>query len=221
MIAVSVQNFDLNKLAFNWFDVALVVILLFGLFRGRKNGMTKELVPLLRWLTLVVVCGLSYGTAAQTIANTAAVKKPASLILGYLLLAFVVFVLFAIIKRIVIRRDDDGKTFFGGGEYYFGMLSGMVRAGCIVLVVLAFLNAPTYTAADLREHENYVKRWFGGGLYNGDFFPDLHTVQEQVFRKSYTGHYITNYFDMLLIHTGPLVAAPPPPQKHPVVNIQK
>jgi hypothetical protein len=57
-------------------------------------------------------------------------------------------------------------------------------------------------------------------VYSGDFFPDLHTVQDQVFRKSYTGPYITNYFGTLLIHTGPPAAAPPS-QKHAVVNFQK
>jgi uncharacterized membrane protein required for colicin V production len=219
MIAAALQNLALDKVPFNWFDAALVFILGFGLFRGRKNGMTQEFLPLLQWLSLVIVCGLCYQTAAQTLVNTAALSKPASYVWGYLLLAAVTFVLFAIIKRIFIRRDDSGRTFFGVGEYYLGMISGIVRAGCIVLVALALLNAPTYTAVDLQAHQNYVKRWFGGGLYSGNFFPDLYTVQDEVFRKSYTGHYITNYFDMLLIHTGP--AAAPPPQKHAVINIQK
>ena len=31
--------------AFNWFDVALVLVLAFGFWRGRKRGMTKELLP--------------------------------------------------------------------------------------------------------------------------------------------------------------------------------
>jgi hypothetical protein len=36
--------------AFNWFDVALVLVLAFGFWRGRKRGMTKELLPTLQWL---------------------------------------------------------------------------------------------------------------------------------------------------------------------------
>jgi uncharacterized membrane protein required for colicin V production len=218
MIAVAVQNLALDKLPFNWFDVALVAILGFGLFRGRKNGMTKETLPLLQWLSLVIVCGLWYKTAAQTLVNTMALSKPASAVWGYLLLAVLVFLLFALLKRIFVPRETS-ESIFGVGEYYLGMISGVIRAGCIVLVALALLNAPTYTVADLQTHQDYVKRWFGGGLYSGNYFPDLYTVQDEVFRKSYTGHYVTNYFDMLLIHTAP--PAVQPRQKHAVINIQK
>ena len=42
MIAVATQSFALDQLPFGWFDVVLVAVLGFGLFRGRKNGMTKE-----------------------------------------------------------------------------------------------------------------------------------------------------------------------------------
>ena len=38
------------------------------------------------------------------------------------------------------------NNFFGGGEYYLGMSSGMVRFACMLLAVLALLNAPYYTA---------------------------------------------------------------------------
>ena len=45
MIAVATQatrSVSLDHLPFGWFDVALVALLVFGLFRGRRNGMTKE-----------------------------------------------------------------------------------------------------------------------------------------------------------------------------------
>jgi len=42
-----------NGMPFNWFDVFVVVLLGFGLFRGRRNGMSKELLPTLQWVVLV------------------------------------------------------------------------------------------------------------------------------------------------------------------------
>jgi hypothetical protein len=90
----------------------------------------------------------------------------------------------------------------------------------MLLAVLALLNAPFYTAADIKTHDAYVKRWFGGGLYSGDYFPSLQTVQEQVFTKSFTGPYIKDYLGPLLIETAPPPAAKPKP-KPAVVNIQK
>ena len=53
MIAAAVAAPATNAMSFNWFDMVVVVVLGFGLFRGRRNGMSKELIPLLEWLVLV------------------------------------------------------------------------------------------------------------------------------------------------------------------------
>ena len=44
---------NLDKLPFNWFDFVLVVVLVVGVFRGRKHGMSEELLPLLKWLAIL------------------------------------------------------------------------------------------------------------------------------------------------------------------------
>jgi uncharacterized membrane protein required for colicin V production len=219
MIAADVQSFALENLPVNWFDVAVLGLLILGLFRGRKHGMSKEILPLLKWLTLVLVSGFYYPMAAQLLVNTARWGKFASCFFGYLLLAFAIWILFLIFKRLLGYRLGE-NNFFGSGEYYLGMVSGMVRFACMLLAVLALLNAPYYTQADIQAHEAYTKRWFGGGLYSGNYFPDLATVQESVFKKSFTGPYIKDYLGPLLIETAPPSAVKPQP-KPAVVNIQK
>jgi uncharacterized membrane protein required for colicin V production len=219
MIGAAIPNLALDNLPVNWFDGVVVGMLIIGLFRGRKHGMSKEVLLLLKWVSLVVVCGLWYQTAAQLLVNTAALSRLASCIFGYLLLAFVIFLLFMILKRLLVYRVAQNNL-FGSGEYYLGMLSGMIRFACMLLAVLALLNAPFYTAADIKKHDAYVKRWFGGGLYSGDYFPSLQTIQEQVFTKSFTGPYIKDYLGPLLIETVPPPKAKPE-QKPAVVNIQK
>jgi uncharacterized membrane protein required for colicin V production len=219
MIAAAVQNLALDNLPVNWFDAVVLGMLIFGMFRGRKHGMSKEALPLLKWVSLVVVCGLWYQTAAQLFTNAAGLGKLPSCIFGYLLLAFAIWVLFLLFKRLLAYRMTE-NNFFGSGEYYLGMLSGMIRFACLLLAVLALLNAPFYTAADIKKHDAYVKRWFGGGLYGGNFFPNLQTVQEQVFAKSFTGPYIKDYLGPLLIETAPPPTAKPE-HKPAVVNIQK
>jgi hypothetical protein len=230
MIAADVQSFALENLPVNWFDVAVLGLLILGLFRGRKHGMSKEILPLLKWLTLVLVSGFYYPMAAQLLVNTARWGKFASCFFGYLLLAFAIWILFLIFKRLLGYRLGE-NNFFGSGEYYLGMVSGMVRFACMLLAVLALLNAPYYTQADIQAHEAYTKRWFGGGLYSGNYFPDLATVQESVFKKSFTGPYIKDYLGPLLIETAPPNAAKPeqtaapaaakPEKKTPVITIQK
>jgi uncharacterized membrane protein required for colicin V production len=219
MIGADIPNLALDNLPVNWFDGVVAGMLIIGLFRGRKHGMSKEVLPLLKWVSLVVVCGLWYQTAAQLLVNTAALSRRASCIFGYLLLAFVIFLVFSVLRWLLVYRLA-GNNLFGSGEYYLGMLSGMIRFACMLLAGLALLNAPFYTAADITKHDAYVKRWFGGGLYSGDYFPSLYTIQEQVFAKSFTGPYIKDYLGPLLIETAPPLAAKPE-QKSAVVNIKK
>ncbi|MGB8370109.1 MAG: CvpA family protein [Limisphaerales bacterium] len=216
---MAIPNLALDNLPVNWFDAVVAGMLIIGLFRGRKHGMSKEVLPLLKWVSLVVVCGLWYPMAAQLLVNTAALSGTPSCIFGYLLLAFAVVLVFMVLKRLLVYRLA-GNNLFGGGEYYLGMLSGMIRCACMLLAVLALLNAPVYTAQDIKKHEAYVKRWFGGGLYSGNYFPSLYTIQEQVFTKSCTGPYIKDYLGPLLIETTPPPVAKPEP-KPAGVNIKK
>jgi uncharacterized membrane protein required for colicin V production len=219
MIGADIPNLALDNLPVNWFDAAVVGMLIIGLFRGRKHGMSKEILPLLKWVSLVLVCGIWYPMAAQLLVNTASLSQLPSCIFGYLLLAFVVVLVFMVLKWLLGHRTAENNL-FGGGEYYLGMLSGMIRFACMLLAVLALLNAPVYTTQDIKTHDAYVKRWFGGGLYSGNYFPSLHTVQEEVFTKSFTGPYIKDYLGPLLIEIAPPPAAKPEP-KPAVINIKK
>jgi uncharacterized membrane protein required for colicin V production len=219
MIAASVQDLTTDKLPVNWFDLLLLGLLIAGFFRGRKNGMSREILPLFKWLAVVLVGGFFHPAVAPLFANTLRAGKTASLIYGYLLLAFVIIILFLIFKKLLVHRTGE-NNFFGGGEYYLGMMSGMVRFICMLLPVLALLNAPSYSAADIKANEAYAKRWYGGGMYSGNYFPDIHTIQEQVFKKSFTGPYLKEYLAPILIETAP-PGADKPQQKPATVNIQK
>jgi uncharacterized membrane protein required for colicin V production len=210
-----------SGLSFNWFDVAAIVILAFGLFRGRKNGMSRELLPAFQWVALVLVCGLGYSLVAQLFRNATNLDQLTSDVLGYLLLASVVWLLTSIPKHKFADRLAV-SNFFGGSEFYLGMLVGMVRYACILLAVLALLNAPVYTTADIKAHAAYVQRWYGGGEqgFSGDFVPTLQSVQEQVFEKSFTGPCIKKYLKPLLINSvQPVAKKSSSPQTHPVIHI--
>ena len=225
MIAAATQatnSFALDNLPIGWFDMVFLAVLIFGFFRGRKNGMTKEFLPVLKWLALVIACGKGYQAVGQVFINIAGWGKTLSYILGYLCVAFVVYVVFLLLNKLLAARLN-GSNFFGRGEYYLGMLSGVIRFACILLFALAFLNAPYYTAEDISKSKAYAARWFGGGEqgFSGDYFPTLQSVQEDVFKKSMVGQYIANSLGMLLIDSVPPDAddATPAPQKNPMIHI--
>jgi len=218
MIGAAVQSLALDNLPVNWFDGAVLLLLIIGFFRGRKNGMSKELLPLFKWLSLVLVCGLCYQLPSQLLMSSAGLSKSSSYIWGYLVLALAVFLVFLALKQFFVYKLS-GNNFFGSSEYYLGMFAGMIRYMCMLLAVLALLNAPFYSTSEIEAHDAYVKRWYGGGMYSGNFFPSLQNVQEQVFKKSFIGPYIKDYLGTLLVES--TAAAGKPQQKTPVINIQK
>jgi uncharacterized membrane protein required for colicin V production len=222
MIAVATQSFALDKLPFGWFDVALVAVLGFGLFRGRKNGMTKEVLPMFHWVATVLVCGLAYEMVGQLIINFSGWGKLACYLLSYFSLMFLVYLLFILMKKIFMPRLT-GSNFFGSGEYYMGMVSGFIRYACVLFVALALLNAPYYTAADIASSKAYNARWYGGGQegFSGDFFPTLQSVQAAVFKGSLTGKFIKDYAGVMLVNTDSSDAdkSSAVPQKQPVIHI--
>ncbi|HUA66206.1 MAG TPA: CvpA family protein [Alphaproteobacteria bacterium] len=201
-VATAAHAITTDALPINWFDAALLVVLGFGIWRGRVNGMTKEIAPMFQWLAIVLAGGLCYDYLAQYFNSQLHFGKLWSALIGYLSITAVLLLIFTPIKKAFKKRGEKGGL-FGSAEYYFGMFAGMVRYAAIVIFALALLNARSYTGAELAAKKAYNERWYGGGIYSGDYMPDLHTAQENVFKDSFSGPYIKSGLAMLLIQTGP------------------
>jgi uncharacterized membrane protein required for colicin V production len=199
VIAATTQSPVLDKLLMaNGFDIVVIVMLVVGFYYGRKNGISKEILPLLQWLSVVIVSGVFYPVTAQLLVNIAPLRLLTSYVLGYVILSLAVFFVFSFLKRILGLRLF-ASNLFGNTEYYLGIPAGMVRFACILLFALAFLNARYFTPEEIKAHNDYEQRWYGS-----DFFPGLLAVQNQVFEKSFTGPYIKEYLGGLLIQSTPL-----------------
>jgi uncharacterized membrane protein required for colicin V production len=220
MLAAAIQKTTpwWQHFAFNWFDVALVLVLAFGFWRGRKRGMTKELLPSMQWLTILLGAGFGHIFVADWLQKQGVIKqvfgnhfneRTAALMSGYLSIALIIFIVFTVLKR-KLNPKLEGSSFFGGNEYYWGVVAGLIRYICMVLVALALLNAPYYTQADIAKAKAYNNRWYGGGLkdYNGDFIPSVDEVQMSIFKQSLIGPFIKDNLSMLLINTTETVKKP-------------
>lgn len=228
MIAAATQQFASDKMLFNWFDVALVLVIVFGIWRGRKNGMTKEILPVSLWLTIVIAGAFGYKPLGDLFIQSGIVKsmfgksvgeETLTYISSYLLIAIAVFLIYSFIQR-RLKPRLEGSNAFGSSEYYFGMISGAVRYTCIVIFALAMLNAPHYTQAEIQSAKAYSNRWFGGGMagYSGDFFPTVSETQASVFKDSVAGPFIKDNLSILLVSTGSYVA---PASKNATIYIGK
>jgi magnesium-transporting ATPase (P-type) len=206
-----------EHLTFNWFDLAVLAVLAFGFWRGRKRGMTKELFPTLQWVAILLGAGLGHIPLAAWLHQQGLVNKvfgahldehTAALMSAYLCILFVVCVIFSTLKR---RWEPklEGSNCFGGNEYYWGVVAGLVRYAALMLVALALLNGPYYSPSEIQAIKQYKLNTFAGGgnvkgLENdtGDFIPSVYEVQDSVFKKSFVGPLIKSKLSILLINSG-------------------
>src|SRR5437773_6234738 len=108
---------SLDQLPFNWFDLLVVIVLMIGLQRGRKRGMSEELLTMLRWVSLVLVCTLFYQPVGQYLCDVSLFSLMSSYVMAYCGLALLVAIAFTVLKR-AIGGKLIGSDAFGKGEYY-------------------------------------------------------------------------------------------------------
>jgi uncharacterized membrane protein required for colicin V production len=192
------MNLSLDKLPINAFDLVVLAVLTSGLVRGRKHGMSEELIKLLQWLAILFGCGAVYEWGAQRFGEfTGLFDTLSRYLLAYVGGGLLIVLVFAGIKR-VLGGKLLGSDAFGRAEYYLGMGSGLVRFSCMLLVALALLNARYFSPTEVRAMERYQD-----DVYGSNFFPTLHSIQQTVFQKSVTGPFIQQYFGFLLIKPTP------------------
>ena len=182
---------SMDKLPFNLFDFVLLAVLVAGVLRGRKHGMSEELLGLLKWVAILVVCALAYEPLGKIFVGSFTLLS--CYVMAYLTAGLVVLIVFAGIKR-ALGGKLLGSDIFGKAEYYLGMGSGLVRFTCMLLTALALLNARYFSPAEVKAMEN-----FQNDVYGSNFFPTLHTVQSAVFERSLLGPWIKENLGFLLI----------------------
>lgn len=185
---------NLDQLPINLFDLVVILVLGAGLAKGRKHGMSEELLSLLTWLAILFGCAAIYEPGGQFVAAfTTMFGRLSCYLLAYIGGALLVLLMFAGIKR-ALGGKLLGSDIFGQAEYYLGMGAGLVRFSCILLAGLALLNARYFNPLEVRAMEK-----FQDDVYGSNFFPTLHSLQATVFDKSLTGPWIKQNLGFLLI----------------------
>src|SRR6266478_4514505 len=102
---------SLDKLPVNLFDFVLVAVLVFGVLRGRKNGMSEELLNVLKWFALLVACALAYDPLGRLFAQSSRVLSLLTCyIMAYIAVALVVLIGFALVKRGLGGKRSEEHT---------------------------------------------------------------------------------------------------------------
>ena len=185
---------NLQNIGVSWVDIVVLLMLGFGLWRGRKRGMSEECLDIIKWVVTVLAAGLLYRPLGQLFQETTGLL---GLLGSYVATYFVLVLIIAIIFSYIRRGPGEklvGSDMFGTGEYYLGMLSGLGRYACIIIVAFAFLNARHYTAEDIKASEKFQM-----DNYGSDFFPTMPGLQRQVFAQSMSGRFVKEFMSLILI----------------------
>ena len=183
----------LSTFTISWFDFAAVAFILFGITRGRKRGMSEELLDVLKWIGILVAAAFCHFPIAIFMVESSVFSLLSCSIAAYTLIILCGLLFASFIKR-QIGDKLIGSDVFGSCEYYFGMAAGGFRYFCILLVFLAFLNARLYTPQEIQARVTYQQTNFGS-----DIFPTFPSFQQEVFTRSLVGTTTRAFLNPVLI----------------------
>jgi len=160
--------------------------------------MSQELLDLLKWLAVLFGASAAYRSLGDNIASvTHALGLLSCYILAYLGAGGLIVLVFALIKR-VVGGKLLGSDIFGHAEYYLGMVSGALRYSCVLLTVLALINARYFNPAEIKRMADTQK-----DVYGSELFPTLRSLQVMIFDRSLTGPLVKKNLGFLLIKPTP------------------
>ncbi|HEV8542914.1 MAG TPA: CvpA family protein [Verrucomicrobiae bacterium] len=175
---------NFGKLQLNWFDLLVLVMVTVGFLRGRKRGMSEELLDVLMWLCIVVAGALFYLPLGQLLTSGVGMPPFFGNVIAYAFIGITLRFLFAAIKRAVGEKLVQSDT-FGRMEYYLGMVAGPLRYFCILIFLLSFLHAKYISDAERAATAKMQADNFGSIS-----FPTFGSLQHAVFYESISGKFI-------------------------------
>ena len=190
----AVGNFS-SGIPVSWVDFVTLLVLSVGIVRGRKRGLSEEILDLMKWLVILVGCAFFYHQLGEAMSQSPipGVAPLQFYVTAYLAIALFIWSLFGFIKKRFGQKLIESDV-FGRLEFYGGMMAGAVRWTCMYFFVLSVLHAPFYSEADREQRRKEVEYNYGS-----DFFPSVCKIQDSVFLASLTGKGAVKYLDRFLM----------------------
>ena len=177
----------------SWVDLIILAVLIIGMIRGRKRGMSEELLDLLKWLLIVVVAAYFYQPIGDFLALNSMFSRLAWYLTIYLAVAVGIKILFSLIKNSVGEKLV-GSDIFGRAEYYLGMTSGVIRYACVIILIMAVMNARQFSREEIEANRKMQNENFGTIS-----FPTHSSLQQDLLEKSFVGSAVKSHLSLLLI----------------------
>jgi len=184
---------NFGKTQLNWFDLLVMGLIVFGIWRGRKRGLSEELLDVVQWLCIVVFGALAYAPVGRALSGATRLPPFFSNVTAYLVVALMIKLLFGFVKRATGEKLVQSDA-FGSLEYYLGMAAGMVRFLCILLFALSFLHAKY-----ISDSERAATAKMQADNFGSIAFPTFGSLQHTIFYESISGQFIRKNFRAQLV----------------------
>jgi uncharacterized membrane protein required for colicin V production len=175
---------NFGKTQLNWFDLLVMGLVAFGIWRGRKRGMSEELLDVFQWLCIVVIGAMAYVPVGQMYGSVTHFPPFYANLLAYASVAIGIKLIFAAVKRAAGEKLVQSDA-FGRGEYYLGMVAGPIRLTCILMFALSFLHAKY-----ISDSERLATAKMQADNFGSISFPTIGSLQHTIFYESISGTFI-------------------------------
>ena len=179
-------------ISFQWFDLVAVTLIFVGVFHGRKNGMSQELFNTLKWLIMMALAPLLYQPLGKLLLKVAPLKAMYVYVGSFVLIAAIVKLALGSVRK-KIKDKMSGSDVFGSAEYPLGMLAGAFQYSCLLIMLVACLNAKYIDEEELQRQEAAQREAMGER-----FFPTSGNLHKDAL-GSISGQFIRKYFKFQLI----------------------
>lgn len=182
----------MEYLQISWVDLVLASVLVIGMARGRKRGISEELLDMLKWLFIVLVGAVAYAPLGDLMADLTPFSHYSCYVAVYGFVVLAGLILFSSIKTAVGEKIVASEA-FGDGEYYLGIFAGAFRYCLIILVVLSFIGARQYQPHEANSRVQSQMKNFGMVFFTMPQF------QDEVFKHSFLGRQVDEYLSPFMI----------------------
>ena len=176
-----------------WLDLIALALLVMALLRGKQRGMSEELLPLLKWLVILILGSQAYEIVGQLVHDVSGIDLAYCRVGFYLLQALVVSWAFNALKHAVGDKILTADA-FGKSEFVLGMLGCALKYTCILLFCLALVHS-IYTNEEKKAANAKMQQESFGNIN----FPTIATLKDDAFIRSFLGPYIERYAHNLLL----------------------
>jgi len=180
-----------------WFDAVILFALIGGLIYGRKSGLSTMLLPMLKWLAVVILCGTFYKDLGTPLASAMQIQPNLAFQVVYLVMGAIVVGIFSALKG-ALGEKLVGAALFGKAEFPLGAVAGAVQFVCVIFAALALLSSAYVTEDQLTEPVAGTQTSLAE-----KFSPA--SLQRGVFKASHSGPVLKAYLGQWLIAAQPPV----------------